>query len=164
MQPLATDFCPRCGTRNQPTPQDGQIRPVCPACGYVTYVNPKTAAISFITHEDRLLLVQRRYEPGAGKWGLPGGFVENGEHPAQTARREAAEETGLEIEIAGLLDVFYVENGVITIAYAGRYLGGTPSAADDVQDARWYTRDNLPELVFLSTVTLCRRWVNGEIG
>lgn len=158
-----TDYCAACGTKNVHIIHDGRLRPKCPSCGHVTYVDPKCAAVAFVQEDDRLLLVQRAFDPGKGKWGLPGGFVEAGEDPRDTAVREALEETGLVIEITGLLDVFYVENGVITIAYAAKRLSGEPVAADDALDTRWFTRGNLPELVFLSTVTLCARWVKNEI-
>ncbi|GAB4330397.1 MAG: NUDIX hydrolase [Phototrophicales bacterium] len=159
-----TNYCPACGTQNEYISHDGRLRPKCPACGYITYVDPKCAAIAFIVENDRLLLVQRAYDPGKGKWGLPGGFIEAGEDPKETARREALEETGLNIEITNLLDVFFVENGVITIAYAAKRLNGDLTAADDALDVRWFTRETLPELVFLSTITLCQRWVNHELG
>jgi 8-oxo-dGTP diphosphatase len=159
-----TDFCPRCGTRNNINPDDnGEVRAICPACAYVSYRDPKCAAVTFITRGDHLLLVQRKYDPGKGKWGLPGGFIEFGEDPQHTARREVYEETGLDVTLTGLLDVFYVENGVITIAYAGRATRGEPIAADDVQAAGWFTRSTLPTLVFLSTTTLCQRWQEGKL-
>lgn len=161
---VVTDYCPACGTKNEQVMHDGRLRPRCPSCGHITYVDPKCAAVAFILEGDRLLLVQRAFDPGKGKWGLPGGFVEAGEDPRETARREALEETGLEIEIIGLLDVFFVENGVITIAYAAKRLSGEPIPADDALDVRWVTREALPELVFLSTITLCQRWVDHELG
>ncbi|MFW5692170.1 MAG: NUDIX domain-containing protein [Chloroflexota bacterium] len=164
MNPPATDYCPACGTRNRHIEHDGRLRPICPACGHITYVDAKTAVVTMLLHDDHVLLVQRRYDPGCGKWGLPGGFAEYGEDPRETARREVAEETGLIARITDLLDVFFVENGVITIGYRGIVTGGDLHAEDDAEAAAWFPREALPELVFLSTVSLCQRWQRGEIS
>lgn len=160
---MTVDFCMSCGGKCELRMHDARLRPTCTACGAVTYRNPRSAAIAFIVKAHRLLLVQRRYDPGMGKWGLPGGFIEVDEDPRDTACREALEETGLTISVDRLLDVFYVENRVITIAYAAHWISGKAHAGDDAMDARWFTKDTLPELVFLSTVTLCQRWRDGLI-
>ena len=54
---------------------------------------------------DQVLLVQRGKPPRQGEWGLPGGAQHVGETVADTARREVMEETGIEIEVIGLLDI-----------------------------------------------------------
>lgn len=53
----------------------------------------------------RIVLTARKSFKGDIQWGLPKGLVEEGEEPAQTAVREAREETGLEVELIGPLDV-----------------------------------------------------------
>ncbi len=45
-----------------------------------------------------MLLARRKFEPQAGKWDLPGGFLEEDEEPLDGLRRELREETGVEIE------------------------------------------------------------------
>ena len=113
-----------------------------------------------------MLLVKRAGDPGMGKWALPAGFVDAGEDPAVAAIRETSEETGLQVEIDGLLDVFpRRDNGLadIIIAYRAHVSGGSLHAADDAADARWYTRDNLPELVFYPSITLLGRWKKGAL-
>lgn len=142
------------------------MRPVCPACGRVVYFDPKVAAIAFIVRDGQVLLVQRGMDPGKGLWALAGGYVEAGEHPEDTARRETQEETGLDIQINRVLDVFHnhQDGGVITIAYAATITGGTITPGDDAADVRWFGKGNLPPLVFTSTFTLTERWVRGEIG
>ena len=57
---------------------------------------------AILDSEGRLLLIQRLRQPEAGAWGLPGGKIDFGEPAAETARREIAEELGLEIEILRL--------------------------------------------------------------
>lgn len=161
------NFCPNCGNPTEQREQDGRLRPVCPACGHVVYFDPKVAAIAFVTEGDRVLLIQRGIEPGLGQWALPGGYVESDEDPFDAAKREALEETGLEVVVDGLLDIFYrkQDGGAITIAYAAHQIGGELRAGDDARAVQWFTRDNLPQnTVFTSTKTLLARWSAGEIG
>jgi len=161
-QKRAGNFCPNCGNKTEQHDKDGRTRPVCPACGFVIYFDAKVAAIAFITDGDRVLLIKRGVEPGLGRWALPGGYVEVDEDPFEAARREALEETGLKINIAGLAGVFYAQQdgGAITIAYAAHHIGGDLQAGDDAQAAEWFTRATLPtDTVFASTKTLLSRWV-----
>lgn len=58
-----------------------------------------------ISHESKVLLVQLNYGPAKGQWILPGGMVEQGEHPEQTALRELKEETNLDAQIHSLISV-----------------------------------------------------------
>jgi len=143
----------------------GQHRPGCPDCGYVAFTNPRVAAVIFLAEADRVLLVQRRVAPEAGRWALAAGFVDFGEPPEAAARREMKEETGLDIAIERLLELgFNDADKVITILYEGRLLGGTLAAADDVADARWFTREDLPELAFDTTRSSIQAWLEGRLG
>lgn len=69
---------------------------VCGACGQAHYNNPKPAAEAVVVRAGEVLLIRRADEPWAGRWDIPGGFCEPGEHPARTAERELLEETGLQ--------------------------------------------------------------------
>lgn len=158
------DFCPACGSPTEPLMRHGMARPVCSSCGYTVFFDPKVAAIAFIVENDKLLLVQRDVDPGRGLWSLAGGFVEVGEHPQYSLKREILEETGLEIQVDRLLDVFHFPNSyVIVIAYAATATGGELQAGDDVARADWFTTDALPDLAFESTQILIRRWLDGAI-
>ena len=95
-------FCPRCGQG----PVDGGEAPVfaCAACGFHYHFNPAVAAGVIVEDgEGRVLLVRRAKEPARGLLGVPGGFVDVGESAEEAARREAREETGLEVEGLGFL-------------------------------------------------------------
>jgi 8-oxo-dGTP diphosphatase len=59
-----------------------------------------------VLHEGRVVLVRRRFEPLKGQWSLPGGGVEIGETLESCVRREMREETGLDVEVGPLVEVF----------------------------------------------------------
>lgn len=165
MAQYVADFCPACGSRTEQKMHDMKMRPVCPACGHVVYFDPKVAAVAFIVQDNQVLLVQRRLDPGMGLWALAGGYVEVNEHPEETARRETLEETGLTVEIGRVLDVFHnhKDGGVITIAYAATVVSGDIVPGDDAADVGWFEKDNLPPLVFFSTVSLTERWAKDTL-
>ena len=56
--------------------------------------------------DGRVLLIKRRFEPLAGRWSLPGGALEVGETLAEGLAREMKEETGLDVEVGPVVDVF----------------------------------------------------------
>jgi 8-oxo-dGTP diphosphatase len=166
MSERVANFCPNCGTRLEMQPRSGTMRPVCPNCGYTVYFDPKVAVVIFIRENDRVLLIKRAGDPKKGYWAMPAGFVEAGEDPQEAVRREALEETCLEVEIDRLLDVFYTagDGGLadIVIAYEASILSGTPTAADDAEEVGWFIREELPELAFLPSQRLAARWAAGE--
>ena len=153
-------FCPRCGTRLQARSCHGRTRPACPACSFVQFSNPRVAVVVFLPQQDRILLVKRKFPPEQGAWARAAGFVDLGEPPEAAAVREVREETGLEVVVEGLLDLGYDEaNQVIFILYRARAVGGTLAAADDVDEARWFGRDELPALAFQSTRKAVADWL-----
>lgn len=161
------NFCPQCGEALTQRDTHGRLRPVCPDCNHIVYFDPKVAVIAVIIQDEQVLLVQRANEPGQGKWACPAGFVEHDEAPEDAAIRETLEETGLVVRVTQLLEVFpKKDNGLadIVIAYAAEVIGGTLQAADDAVDARWFTQDNLPELVFYPSITLIgEHWRHGRL-
>ena len=92
---------------------------------------------------ERLLLIQRRNEPGAGLWSLPGGRVEPGETDQQAVVREVAEETGLVVtcgRLVGAVERPGRPGSVFVIRdYSALVTGGRLAAGDDAADARWVT-------------------------
>jgi 8-oxo-dGTP diphosphatase len=71
---------------------------------------PKTPALTtdcvIFDSESRVLLIRRGHEPYAGSYALPGGFVEIGETVESACRREAQEETGIEVDQLRLVGVY----------------------------------------------------------
>ena len=147
-------FCPHCATRLAPADDHGTTRPTCPACGFVAYRNPAPAVGVIVEKAGRILLVRRKFEPMAGGWSLPAGFMEYGEGPEDTARRETLEETGLRIELTGLQGAYRAgtDTGVpvLLVVYRGQAVGGRLRPGDDAAEAGWYGPAERPELVFRS--------------
>ncbi|QDT36801.1 NUDIX domain-containing protein [Stratiformator vulcanicus] len=86
-------YCPRCGT---PVENPGTVPLVCKNCGFQHFFNPIVAVGGIVTDpEDRVLLVIRARDPGKGKFGVPGGFVDRGETLEEALIREVVEETSL---------------------------------------------------------------------
>ena len=99
-------YCPHCATPLERLARFNQLRPACPACGFVHFLDPKVAVIGFVTHAGRLLLIRRAVRPAKGKWALPGGYMDAGEMPEDALRRELCEEVGLDIQIERLLNIY----------------------------------------------------------
>lgn len=156
------NFCQVCGHAMIEQHKYGAVRPVCPACGFVYFPDPKVAAVVFIEHNQRVLLVRRKMNPGRGKWSLPGGFVDYGEDPREAAAREALEETGLEVAITALVDV-RSHGGPIVITFTASVLNGVAHPQDDADAVCWYGVDDpLPDIAFESTQTMLARWVKRQ--
>ena len=149
-------FCPRCGGRLEGrTIKEGEPeRLVCGRCGFVFYLGPKLVAGAIAELDGGIVLIQRSIEPGYGKWTFPGGFVERGEVAESAAARETLEETGLEIEVGGIVGLYTYEGQIPAIAvFAARVLRGEPAPLDETLDVKSFPRDELPwaEMAFPST-------------
>ena len=149
------NFCPRCGTPVNHEERFGKLRPVCPQCGWIHFVDPKVAAAVLVTQGGRVLLVRRVNEPFRGLWTLPAGFVNGGEDPAEAAARECLEETGLSVRVSRVYDIVsgreHPRGADFVIVYEAEVLGGEMEAADDADAVEWFDRSNLPPLAFLAT-------------
>ena len=97
--PETFTHCAACGASDLAR---GANRVRCRACGWTFFVNVAAAAAVLLTLDDRVLLVRRALEPGRGKLGLPGGFVDPGESAQEAACREAREELRLNLDPASL--------------------------------------------------------------
>lgn len=148
-------FCPSCATALVNREKFGQSRPVCPACGWVYFDDPKVAAAALIVQNGKILLVRRVNEPHRGQWTLPAGFINSGEDPARAAIRECLEETGLEVRITALLDIYarreHPRGADFVIFYQAEIEGGTLQPADDADAAEWFSPEALPPLAFEAT-------------
>ena len=145
----------------------------CSACGFVGYANSQPTASAVVRAEDGSVLLSRRAgPPDQGKWDLPGGFLEEGEHPVDAVVRELREETGLEIEplelVAVEMDVYGDAEdapATLNLYWTARLVSGDPEAADDVSELRWFRPDELPgadELAFANVARVLARFKSVE--
>lgn len=161
-RPLELNYCPSCGHALENRVAFGRVRRFCPACDEIVFREHKVAAGVLVERAGQVLLVRRRMNPGQGLWTLPAGFVDFDEDPAEAAVRECREETGLEVEIAGLLDVAAGrehEGGAdIVIVYYARLVGGKEQPADDADQVAFFAPDKLPPLAFQATQVVIDKW------
>jgi ADP-ribose pyrophosphatase YjhB (NUDIX family) len=165
---LVYRFCPSCGgtLENRRLKPSEPERPVCTSCGFVVYLDPKVAVGTIIrAADDQLVLVRRAIEPGYGLWVFPGGYVDRGEEIMSAAIREAREESGLEIRIDSLVNIYsYGGRSPIIIVYAATALGGELCGDDECLEAGLFRVDDIPwdSLAFRSTTDALRDYFKTE--
>ncbi len=148
-------YCPRCATALIRAPRAGRPRPVCPACDWIYFPDPKVAAAVLVERDGEVLLVRRVNNPHIGLWTLPAGFIDAGEDPARAAERECLEETGLLVRVTKLIEVIpgqeHPVGAHIVIAYRAEVMGGELQAGDDADQVGFFRRDDLPPIAFEAT-------------
>ncbi|MFB6393533.1 NUDIX hydrolase [Polymorphospora lycopeni] len=104
--------------------------------------------------EDRVLLIQRTDN---GLWALPGGAQDFGEYIAETAVRETREETGIEVEVTGVVGIYTNPNHVVeysdgevrqqfSICLRATYIAGEPTMSDESSAVQWVPQEGLNSL------------------
>jgi len=155
-------FCPVCGSPlDHPAAGAAHVNLLtCTSCKFEFWQNSKPAvgAIIVRTVEEKpyLLLCTRGINPHKGMWDLPGGYLNNGEHPEEGLRREIHEELGTTLGRQRFLTVEMDEYPRDDVAEEARFVLGlyyvcqikadarlTPM--DDVQAVEWFPLDDLPD-------------------
>lgn len=165
------DFCPGCGTRLP------HARPVtCDSCGRRHWRNAKPCAAALVLDRGRLMLIRRAGPPFEGAWDIPGGFCDPRELPADAAVREVREETGLRIEVTGLLGMWmdrYDEAGImqdtLNVYFLARRVDDAEPTPDpsEVSEIRWFRSDDVPDQIAFpdhsgAVLAAWRRWESAE--
>jgi ADP-ribose pyrophosphatase len=112
-----------------------------------TYPNAPMVGVGGVVIKDgKILLIKRAFEPGAGKWSIPGGMVEVGEKLSEACEREIEEETGLEIEVLELINVFdmideddqgRIQYHYVLVDFLAKPVGGTERKSVEATDMKW---------------------------
>jgi ADP-ribose pyrophosphatase YjhB (NUDIX family) len=121
------------------------------------------AASAAVSNERNEILMQRRADNDL--WALPGGTMDLGESIGQTAVREVREETGLDVEIDGIVGIYSDPRHIIeysdgevrqqfSICFSARLLGGTLRTSDESTEVAWITPQSLEELPIHGTTRL----------
>jgi 8-oxo-dGTP diphosphatase len=112
---------------------------------------PVVGVGAVIVKDGKVLIIKRANDPFKGQWSIPGGRVELGESLAEAVRREMREETGLDVTVGPVLEVFErverQDDGVryhfVIVDYLCWCIGGALCAGDDAVDVAWVSVDEL---------------------
>ena len=117
---------------------------------------PHVAVGVVVLSENHVLLIQRGKPPRKGQWSIPGGAQHIGEKLPQTALREVKEESGLDVELGGLIDALdyidededaHVRHHYTLIDFWARAdKEQTPIAGEDAADAKWVALSDIEKL------------------
>ena len=148
-------YCVRCGSELEARIVEGRELEACPDDDFILWRDPKVASAVVVEAGGGVVLGRRAIEPGYGLWCLPGGFVNDDEHPADAARRECLEEISAAVELTSLLGVYHVPKrdapSMVGIAYTGRLADGAElKAGSEMLEVRVFPIDALPPLAFPS--------------
>lgn len=125
-----------------------------PAAPKSNSVVPSANAV-VVNDVGEILLIRRSDNDN---WALPGGAMDLGESLVDTAVRETLEETGVQIEVTGLVGIYtdprhvilYTSNGEarqeFSVVFTARPVGGEPTPSDESREVRWTAQDVLPSL------------------
>lgn len=162
--------CPHCATRAE--------RPlVCDRCGWRWYANPLPAAAVLLERplaeaaEPAILLLRRAVEPGRGWWDLPAGYLEPDESFEVAARREAAEEAGMDVRLTALSGVYHSPAAnAVTVVYRARAIDPEAPVRPDAEsdDHAWVRRSEvgawLDRMAFPSMRAAVADWAADRLG
>ena len=147
------EFCSNCGNNNHYGYIDGNTRYNCDKCNTIHYENPIPTATLICPRKKEILLVKRAKDPGRGLWGLPGGFIEQGESPEMAAVRELKEETCLNGKVVALLGTCsHLNTKHADILLIGMEMvisdWSRLQPQDDADEAKFFSLKKTPDMAF----------------
>jgi ADP-ribose pyrophosphatase YjhB (NUDIX family) len=151
--------------------------PGAPGAGREYPARPIVGVGGVVFVGDRVLLIKRRFEPLAGRWSLPGGAVEVGETLAEGLAREMKEETGLDVSVGPVVDVFdritrdeqgRVRFHYVLVDFLCRVRAGVPAPGSDVAEVVLAGPDDLARYELtpktLDVIGRARALAGGQAG
>ena len=160
-------FCGSCGGINRDA-ESGEIARQCTACGRLEFPRISPAMITLVTNDRGEALLAHNNKFTAGVYSLIAGFNEAGESLEATVAREIKEEVNLEVK-----DICYIRSqpwpfpNSLMLGFSARYSGGElkPDGVE-INDAKWFTRDNLPALPGNGSISrhIINMWLEGKIA
>jgi len=158
--PAYAKYCPRCATPFAREIIEGYLRPVCPKCGFILYLDPKLAVVCVIPLDGGIVLGRRATAPGIGLWSFPAGYVNQGEVLEGAAEREVEEETTLEVRVRRLVNVYSeLENPVVVVVYEAAVIQGTPQAGAELSEVGIFPARSLPTMAFRHDYQIVDDWL-----
>ena len=119
-----------------------------------------TAGAVVTDSRGRVLLLKHRFRPGSG-WGMPGGFMEQGEQPAEAVQRELREEVGLEVENLKLVTTRAFKTvKQVEIVFSCQAVGDPDQLNFEIKKAAWFLPDDLPAELPKDQARLIKRALN----
>jgi NAD+ diphosphatase len=172
-------FCGSCGSKNTDAIFDAAVSDnavadsaavcgtarLCPSCGRMEFPRIAPAVMVLITNDEGKILLAHNKTFAPGLYSLIAGFVEAGENLEAAAAREVREEVGIEIRgIQYAASQPWPFPHSLTICFTARYASGAikPDGIE-IEDAQWFSRDNLPKLPSpgSAALRLIQRWLEG---
>jgi len=155
-------FCGTCGTKNEDVPMQAQR--ICPKCGREEFPRICPAVLAFITDDENRILLAHNKKFKAGVYSHISGFNEAGETLEETVVREIREEVDIEVK-----NIEYIKSqpwsfpNSLMIGFKARYASGTIKPdGEEIEDAKWFTKDNLP--ILPAEGSLSRHLINSWIS
>lgn len=170
IDPPNYQFCPFCGKKLEAkTEEKIKKRKHCSSCGWVYYPHAEVAVAAVIVKGNKVLMVKRAKEPYRGTWMFPAGFVEFGEHPVDSLKREVAEETGLQVKDSHLIGIWQTDDdprspGHFCLFYLVSCLGEKISTDhEENQSINWFETANLPSIGWKSHQYIAQLLKEGRV-
>lgn len=152
LPPPSYIYSPFCGKELDTKIEEGKERKWCTSCKWTYYPHVNCAVGAVIVKDDKVIMVKRNRDPYKGTWMFPAGFVDYGEHPEDTLKREVREETGLEVMKFEFISLLQNPDDPRATGHFGIFYkvteteGEMKNDEDENQDLQWQSVNSLPEI------------------